>query len=292
MQTLLRLQAAGHLTVAQGLARPGGRPRFERRVALVAAAGEARAHAEGLAARSPRSVEARVLSALADDPDLSLSDVRALGATPPHLRRMEGSGWLREYQRQVERGPLATTEFVPRGLPELSTDQRAAADIAWSAPVTLLHGVTGAGKTEVYLDLVGRALAEGRGAIILVPEIALTPQAIRRYGERFGPTLAVFHSQLSTGELFDQWARVKRGDARVVVGSRSALFAPVIPLGLIVLDEEHEWSYKQSDPQPRYHARAAAERLGALTGARVVLGSATPDVVTYHRSEVGAISAG
>jgi len=289
MQTLLRLQAAGHLTVAQGLARPGGRPRFERRVALAVPADEATAHAAELLAKNARSIEARVLAALADVPDLSLSDVRAVGATPAHLGRMEGRGWLRQYEHQVERGPLARLAFVPRGLPGLSTDQRAAADGAWSAPVTLLHGVTGAGKTEVYLDLVGRALAEGSGAIILVPEIALTPQAIRRYGERFGPTLAVFHSQLSTGELFDQWARVKRGDARVVVGSRSAVFAPVVPLGLIVLDEEHEWSYKQSDPQPRYHARAAAEKLGALTGARVVLGSATPDVATYHRSEVGAI---
>ena len=105
---------------------------------------------------------------------------------------------------------------------------------------------------------------QGQGAIVLVPEIALTPQAIRRYGERFGATLTVLHSKLSTGELFDQWYRVQHGEARLVIGSRSAVFAPVQNLALIVLDEEHEWSYKQADPQPRYHARDVAEELCRL----------------------------
>jgi len=290
--TLLeRLQQEGHLTVAQGLARPAGRPRFERRVTLQGEPELALAHAEQLEAKNLKSVDARVLRALADSGDLSLSELRALGANPEHLRRLQSGGWLRQYEHQLERDPLSEHHFTPKGPAELSADQQSAVEAIWSRPsgTTLVHGVTGSGKTEVYLELVARTLAAGQGAIVLVPEISLTPQAIRRYGERFGETLTVLHSQLSTGELYDQWHRIQRGDARLVVGSRSAVFAPVKDLGLVVLDEEHEWSYKQIDPQPRYHARDAAEELCRLTGARLVLGSATPDIVTYHRSETGAI---
>lgn len=285
-----RLQAEGHLTVAQGLARPSGRPRFERRVALAAESTAAREHADALSERNPRSIEARILHYLLVTPDASLTEVRELGATPAHLERLSKEGWATEYERRIERNPLAEFVFPERPPPRLSDEQSEAVEAAWAGPrVSLLHGVTGSGKTEVYLELVRRTLDEGRSAIVLVPEIALTPQAIRRYGERFGETLTVLHSQLSQGELYDQWFRVQRGDARLVVGSRSAVFAPLQRLGLIVLDEEHEWSYKQTDPQPRYHARAVAERLCQLAGARLILGSATPDLVTFHRSEVGAI---
>jgi len=289
--TLLeRMQRDGQLTVAQGLARPSGRPRFERRVGLSAEPDAARAHAAALLGRNPKSVEARVLQHLLLHPDVTLTEVRELGANPPHLARLEAAGMLRQFEQRVERDPLADYRFVQKPPAQLSDDQQAAADACWANPgTTLIHGVTGSGKTEVYLEVVRRTLEEGRGAIVLVPEIALTPQAIRRYGERFGGTLTVLHSQLSQGELFDQWFRIQRGDARLVVGSRSAVFAPVKDLGLVVLDEEHEWSYKQVDPQPRYHAREAAERLCALTGARLILGSATPDIVTYHRSELGSI---
>lgn len=289
LTTLERLQDEGHLTVAQGLARPTGRPRFERRVQLAIEPAEARRIAEELVASAPRSVEARILDHLSRHADSTLTEVRDLGATPRHLEHLEEQGYLQRVEVQVERDPLAGFDFADRALPVLSTEQQAASDAAWTGGVTLLHGITGSGKTEVYLDLVSRALSEDGSAIVLVPEISLTPQAIRRYGERFGATLAVIHSQLSTGELYDQWFRIQRGDARLIVGSRSAVFAPARNLKLIVLDEEHEWSYKQADPQPRYHARAVAERLAASYGARVVLGSATPDLVTYHRSEAGAI---
>ncbi|HML96951.1 MAG TPA: primosomal protein N' [Tepidiformaceae bacterium] len=289
LTTLQRLQRQGHLTVAQGLARPTGRPRFERRIALAGKPLDAELHARQLAEKRPNSIPARILAHLAVHPDCSLAEIRDLGATPAHLAKLAEDGWLHEYQQQVERDPLSEYRFTPKPPPLLSADQQAAADAAWAARVSLLHGVTGAGKTEVYLDLVRRALEAGGSAIVLVPEISLTPQAIRRYGERFGETLTVLHSQLSTGELFDQWFRIQRGEARLVVGSRSAVFAPAHNLRLVVLDEEHEWSYKQADPQPRYHARDAAETLCSLTGARLVLGSATPDVLTYHRSEVGAI---
>lgn len=288
MATLRRLQAAGHLTVTQGLTRASGRPKLEQRVALAAPPEEARAAAEALA-RGRRTVEGRVLELLATRGEIALSEARELGAGPRHLGRLVERGFIRTLVRRVERDPAAAVRGGHLPPPVLSPEQRAAADAAWGAPVTLIHGVTGAGKTEVYLDLAARALGEGRGVIVLVPEISLTPQAIRRFGERFGDELAVFHSRLSTGEQFDQWFRVHRGEARLALGSRSAIFAPVRRLGLVVLDEEHEWSYKQADPVPRYHAREVALKLGELAGARVVLGSATPDVVTYHRAETGQI---
>jgi primosomal protein N' (replication factor Y) len=150
----------------------------------------------------------------------------------------------------------------------------------------LLHGVTGSGKTEVYLQAIAHGLRKGFGAIVLVPEIALTPQTLRRFVSRFGDTVAVLHSQLSEGERFDEWQRIRTGDAQVVVGARSAVFAPIANLGLIVIDEEHESSYKQ-DQAPRYHARQVALERARLTGASLVLGSATPDLETYARALKG-----
>ncbi|MGK2964225.1 MAG: DEAD/DEAH box helicase, partial [Tepidiformaceae bacterium] len=291
LPSLQRLQEAGHLTVAQGLARPTVRARTERRLALVATAEAAAAHAAGLLDRAPRSVEARLLTALADEHDISLSTARDLGATPRHIHNLESGGWLRAYESQVVRDPLAAHAFDERPPLVLTSQQQAAADRIWDAGGThLLHGVTGSGKTEVYLDLVRRTLEAGQSAIVLVPEIALTPQAIQRYGERFGGTLAVFHSALGAGERYDQWYMVARGEARLVIGSRSAIFAPARNLGLVVIDEEHEWTYKQTDHIPRYHARETAAELCRLTGATLVLGSATPDIVTHHRSVTGEIT--
>lgn len=287
---LRRLQEAGHITVAQGLARPTGRPKTERRLELVQSANSARAHATELKARQPRSVDARLLERLAVG-NASLTEARELGATPTHVARLERDGWLREFEVRVERDPLADYRFEPKPPATLSEAQQAVANAISDSPgkTHLIRGVTGSGKTEVYLDLVGRTLDAGKSAIVLVPEISLTPQAIRRYGERFGETLTVLHSHLGTGELYDQWYRIQRGDARLVLGSRSAIFAPARDLGLIVLDEEHEWTYKQVDHQPRYHARDVAEELSRLTGATVVLGSATPDIVTFHRAVTAAI---
>ncbi len=291
MDRLRRLQESGRLTVSQGLARPAGRPRMERRVALGATPEAAQRHARELAERAPRSVAARILERLAETPDATLTELRELGAQRSHLDTLAGEGWLREYEARVERDPIAErrTEALP---PATLTDQQAQAVEAISAAPGeyLLHGVTGSGKTEVYLELARRTLAMGGGAIVLVPEISLTPQAIQRYGEQFPAEIAVLHSNLGTGELYDQWHRIQRREARLVVGSRSALFAPVADLGLVVIDEEHEWTYKQVDPQPRYHARDAASELCQLTGATLVLGSATPDVTTYHRSEIGALT--
>ncbi len=152
--------------------------------------------------------------------------------------------------------------------------------------VFLLHGVTGSGKTEIYLRSVARTLRLQRQALILVPEIALTTQLIQRFAARFPHQLAILHSNLSAGERYDEWRRIRRGEATVVIGTRSAVFAPLTNPGLIVIDEEHEPSYKH-DSSPRYHARDVALHLGALANSVVILGSATPSIESYHAAETG-----
>ncbi len=159
------------------------------------------------------------------------------------------------------------------------------------SPVFLLHGVTGSGKTEVYLQAIAHALELGKGAIVLVPEISLTPQTVERFKARFchGPNrtlVAVLHSHLSAGERHDEWHKIRQGRARIVIGARSAIFAPVHPLGLIIVDEEHEQTYKQEEA-PRYHARDVAIVRGQLEGAVVVLGSATPSLESYYNARRG-----
>jgi len=155
----------------------------------------------------------------------------------------------------------------------------------------LLHGVTGSGKTEIYLQAIARALEQGKGAIVLVPEISLTPQTVERFKARFssGPLrtiVAVLHSHLSSGERHDEWHKIRQGRARIVIGARSAIFAPVEPLGLIIVDEEHEHSYKQEEA-PRYHARDVAVVRAQREGATVVLGSATPSMESYYNARRG-----
>ena len=153
----------------------------------------------------------------------------------------------------------------------------------------LLYGVTGSGKTEVYLQAAAHCLQAGKKVLVLVPEIALTPQTLQRFASRFPGRVALLHSGLSNGERFDQWWGVRKGRYDVVLGSRGAVFAPVSDLGMIVIDEEHEWTYKQHDQTPRYHARDAAELLALETGASLLLGSATPSVTTFRRAERGEI---
>jgi len=194
---------------------------------------------------------------------------------------------------EVRRDPLAgrsvtpTQPLVPTGAQSSALEEIKSALAESRERVFLLHGVTGSGKTEVYLQALAEAVRMGKRGIVLVPEIALTPQTIERFAARFPGRVAVLHSQLSLGEQFDEWQRIRKGEFDVVIGPRSAVFAPQPDLGLIVIDEEHEWTYKQSDKSPRYHARDAAVKLAELVGAVVILGSATPDVETYYRAREG-----
>src|SRR5699024_3399549 len=150
----------------------------------------------------------------------------------------------------------------------------------------LLHGVTGSGKTEIYLQAIDRVLQKGKEAIVLVPEIALTPQMVRRFKARFGSDVAVLHSALSIGEKYDEWRKVLRKEVRVVVGARSAIFAPFENLGILIIDEEHETTYKQEE-SPRYHAKDVAIKRGEYNQCPVVLGSATPTLESYARAQKG-----
>jgi len=198
--------------------------------------------------------------------------------------------------RRVEAHPVATYPAGESGPPlTLTGDQsdalericQALADPSAQPRSFLLHGVTGSGKTEVYLRAMQRVVEGGRQAILLVPEISLTPQTVERVSARFPGRVAVLHSRLKPREKFDQWWSIQDGDYDVVVGPRSALFAPVPHLGLVVIDEEHEWTYKQEEAQPLYHTRTAALELARLTGSVVVMGSATPDVETYYHARQG-----
>ena len=194
----------------------------------------------------------------------------------PTLRRLEARGLVQLRSRAAARRP-ASVAIGRRldGAPALTREQQAALDAVLAGGRFLLHGVTGSGKTEVYLRAVEAALGAGRGAIVLVPEIALTPQTVGRFQARFGDVVAVLHSGLGRGERHDEWLRLRSGEARVCVGPRSAVFAPLADIGLIVIDEEHDASYKH-EGDPRYDARTVAIRRAEQHGAIVLAGSATP----------------
>ncbi len=170
----------------------------------------------------------------------------------------------------------------------LSTDQAKAVDLILNSQDNkfLLHGITGSGKTEIYLHLVSEMLRLNKGSIVLVPEISLTPQMVERFKGRFGSRVAVFHSKLSEGERYDEWFRVKEGQVKIAVGARSAIFLPMKNLGIIIIDEEHELSYK-SENNPKYNAKEIAEMKHIIEGSKVLLGSATPSIETYYRSMHG-----
>jgi primosomal protein N' (replication factor Y) len=208
---------------------------------------------------------------------------------------LEGRGVVAiEHRRRWRGGDETTLSSAAAPRPDHLTQGQvsalAAVDAARKAAaggVVVVDGVTGSGKTEVYLDAIEHALAHGHGALVLVPEISLTAQTVGRFRSRFADDVAVLHSRLSAGERFDQWDLVRRGEAHVVVGARSALFAPLADVGLVIVDEEHEGTYKQ-DSAPRYHAREVACRLAQLRHAAVVLGSATPSLESLERSRAGS----
>lgn len=202
-------------------------------------------------------------------------------------------GWLKKRTVEVYRDPLSGFNGDPKKKAITLNDQQQNAlnEITLvinerKAQIFLLEGITGSGKTEVYLHAISKALKQGRNALMLVPEISLTPQMVRQVKARFGEQVAVLHSGLSEGELYDEWRRIRRGEVRVVVGARSAVFAPLTNIGLIVIDEEHESSYKQED-NPRYHARDVAIWRSKYNHCPLVLGSATPSLDSRARAQKG-----
>jgi primosomal protein N' (replication factor Y) len=221
-----------------------------------------------------------------------LEELRRLTrVTASGLAELETAGLIAVERSVARRDPLAGRTYPRTQALPLTAEQSAALHeiltrVEVGGATFLLHGVTGSGKTEVYLQALAAVIARGKRGLALVPEIALTPQAVARYAGRFPGRVALLHSGLTEGERLDEWRRIRAGEADVVVGSRSALFAPIERLGLIIVDEEHEAAYKE-ERTPTYHARDVATHLGALTGATVILGSATPSAESYWRARQG-----
>ena len=247
---------------------------------------------EGAEALTKRQLE--VYQVIEENRSLAMQELLKLtGTTAQTVRKLEDKGLVEIAPQISERDPYANEEIVPTQPLTLNAEQATALEVINGKPggFFLLHGVTGSGKTEVYLQAIAHALEQGKGAIVLVPEISLTPQTVERFKARFstGPLktlVAVLHSNLSAGERHDEWHKIRQGRAKIVIGARSAIFAPVEPLGLIIVDEEHEHSYKQEEA-PRYHARDVAVVRGQREGATVVLGSATPSMESYHNAQRG-----
>ncbi len=240
--------------------------------------------------RSPR--RALLLTLLKDGLSHPVRELAMMVKDPMEaLKKLEAMGLVTLSQEEVFRSPYE--DMVSREVadpPLMAAQQEALHEmepaLQRGSGAYLLHGVTGSGKTEVYIRLVRKTLAMGRGAIVLVPEIALTPQMVQWFRDRFGPVAAVLHSRLTQGERFDEWRRIRRGNARVVVGARSAVFAPVEKLGLIVVDEEHEQSYL-SEHHPRYDAREVAQSRCQREGGVLLLSSATPSILTFAKAMRG-----
>ncbi len=215
------------------------------------------------------------------------------GVSKSPIDSLVKKGFLSLDTIRVDRSPLIGEEYFRTEAKSLNLFQKEALDrITATLEKTifethLLYGITGSGKTEVYLQAIGRALQLGRGTIMLVPEISLTAQTIERFRSRFEGSIAILHHRLSPGERFDEWHRIHRGEAQIVIGARSAIFSPVRNLGLIIVDEEHDGAYKQSEESPCYHARDVAVMRGKMTQSAVVLGSATPSLESYFNAENG-----
>ncbi|MFO7773154.1 MAG: primosomal protein N' [Dehalococcoidia bacterium] len=207
-----------------------------------------------------------------------LSHLSVTASPTPPLTPSQQAAWESIYNAVVREAPMQSGQS---GLPAAQSGQ------AGKPPVFLLFGVTGSGKTEIYLRALSQVIAAGKRGICLIPEIALTQQTVERFASRFPGRVAVLHSGLSLGEQFDEWQWIMEGNCDVVIGPRSALFAPLPDLGLIIIDEEHEWTYKQEDKSPRYHAQDVAIELAQLSDAIVILGSATPDVGSFLKAQQG-----
>jgi primosomal protein N' (replication factor Y) len=287
-EVLRRCREEGWIREERALEAPRARPLTFKALALVAEKAEA---GKRLGRRAQQVVEYLRARAGEQEPVLQRDLLAELGIGSDVVRRLEAAGIVRARPVPVRREPGVMADRSPA--PELSPAQAAAAEAiqgaleAGTGEALLLFGVTGSGKTEVYLRAIEAARARGRTAILLVPEISLTAQVAAAVRARLGDRIAILHSALSEGERFDEWERLRRGEADVAVGPRSALFAPLPEPGLIVVDEEHDSSYKQGEPAPRYHAREVARQRAARGGGCVVLGSATPALESFYRSETG-----
>ncbi|WP_150268550.1 primosomal protein N' [Paenibacillus tepidiphilus] len=287
-ETVKFMLRRGVLTESQSIKDKLGKKKLKA-VDLAVGLSAAREALSAFTARSARQKE--VLAFLIEMEavlPMPMKDLLAvLQVTAGTVKALEDKGIIEISEIEVYRDPYQGRDFKPTAPLPLTLEQQQVytrivdAVESMRHEVFLLHGVTGSGKTEIYLQTIQRALDQGRQAVVLVPEIALTPQMVERFKGRFGSGVAVMHSRLSAGERYDEWRKIREGKALVAVGARSAVFAPFNDLGLIIMDEEHESSYKQEE-NPKYHARDVAVRRAEGCGAAVILGSATPSLESYH----------
>lgn len=265
--------------------------KIKKRVRLLLSEEEGRQKLQFYLEKNQRA-RARLLAALLDDNVLEYDLVtKKLNITMSVIRSLEEQKVAVLESRQVYRNPVKEREQCIRDI-AYTEEQKKAIDLFWQDykqgiyKTYLIHGVTGSGKTEVYIEMIDRVIKAGKQAIVLIPEIALTYQTVMRFYRRFGDRVSIMNSRLSAGERYDQMMRAKKGDIDVMIGPRSALFTPFPQLGLIVIDEEHESTYK-SEQVPRYHAREVAQARAQMEGAGVVLGSATPSIEAMYRAKEG-----
>ena len=229
----------------------------------------------------------KIYEFLKDNTEIPVSIlIDATGTSTSILKTLENKGIVESFQVEVLRNPFLAkriSKSIPLELTEEQARVKSQVKIGEYGEY-LLHGVTGSGKTELYLQWIEEVLKSGKTAIVLVPEISLTPQITDRFLARFGRVIAILHSKLSLGERYDEWRRIQNGDAKIVIGARSALFAPIKNVGIIIIDEEHDASYK-SETTPKYEAKEVARQMAKMSNATLILGSATPDIKTYYNAK-------
>ncbi len=280
------LAKRGWVEIMERFARPALKPKFEKVVLLADSSPDA-------ASLTPKQQKLiTTLRALHDDGVSAERILKEAGVSLSILNALSRKGFVRIERREVIRAPVSEFEepLPPITLNAHQANALASIEHALRAgryKTFLLHGVTGSGKTQVYIEAIKKTLDAGKRAVVLVPEISLTPQTVRRFKTHFGEQIAVMHSRLSAGERYDTWRLAHEGRVGIVIGPRSAILAPLRNIGLIVVDEEHESSYKQFDATPRYHARDVAIVRAMHNHAAVILGSATPSVESYYNALVG-----
>jgi len=276
-------KSKGLLNIDAGIEGKEVKPKFEKVV-----------HYRGSGSSQPISrKQAEILNWLKEKGDISYSELSKRFKSPSQsIQSLQAKGLLSLSTREVCRDLSLRSELKPYPKPELTRDQEAALDEILKGIRSkrfspfLIHGVTGSGKTEIYLRAIEAVLTQGREAIVLVPEISLTPQLLSRFKDRFGENLALLHSGLGRGERYDQWRRIWKGEVKIAMGARSAIFAPFKNVGIIIVDEEHDPSYKQEE-KLKYHARDAAVVRAKQVEATLLLGSATPSLESFYNTEKG-----
>lgn len=291
--TLAKLESEGFITLLSEMQQAKAHDKLLKHISLTGEKLSIEDYLTQIEKKAPK--QAAILKVLieADDAELPMQEVIvAAESNAGAVSALEKKGLIKTFEKKIER--IYSNSITVSNSPITLTDEQLVAVNTVSPSIEtkgfapfLLYGVTGSGKTQIYIELIKKCIAQGKTAILLVPEISLTPQMTSRLVKNFGADVEVLHSAMSAGERYDAWMRIATGKTAVVTGPRSALFAPLTSVGLIIVDEEHDSSYKQTDKNPRYQARDAAVMKAALLKCPIVLGSATPSIETMYNAKIG-----